>query len=60
MTRPITAHIHTGALRHNLARVRRAAPNARLWAVIKADAYGHGIARAFAGLRAADGFALVP
>lgn len=59
MTRPITAHIHTGALRHNLERVRRAAPDARLWAVIKADAYGHGIARAFAGLRAADGFALL-
>lgn len=59
MTRPITAHIHTGALRHNLARMRRAAPDARLWAVVKADAYGHGIARAFAGLRAADGFALL-
>lgn len=59
MTRPISAHIHTGALRHNLARVRRAAPDARLWAVVKADAYGHGIERVFAGLGAADGFALL-
>lgn len=59
MTRPISAHIHTGALRHNLERVRRAAPDARVWAVVKADAYGHGIERAFAGLRAADGFALL-
>ena len=59
MTRPITAHIHTGALRHNLQRVRRAAPDARLWAVVKADAYGHGIERAFAGLRGANGFALL-
>ena len=59
MPRPIEALIHRHALEHNLARARQAAPDARLWAVVKADAYGHGIERAFEGLRAADGFALL-
>lgn len=59
MPRPILATIHTLALRHNLARVRLAAPNARIWAVVKANAYGHGMAHALAGLGHADGFALL-
>jgi alanine racemase len=59
MPRPIQAIIHTEALRRNLARIRRAAPDARVWAVVKANAYGHGIARVFDALRAADGFALL-
>ncbi len=59
MPRPIRATIHSTALSHNLERARRAAPDARLWAVVKANAYGHGIERAFEGLRSADGFALL-
>ncbi len=59
MPRPILATIHTTALRHNMARLRAAAPDAKVWAVVKANAYGHGIERAFEGLRAADGFALL-
>jgi alanine racemase len=59
MPRPIQATIHTAALRHNIARVRQAAPDAKLWAVVKANAYGHGIERAYEGLRGADGFALL-
>ena len=59
MPRPIHATIHPDALRHNLARARQAAPDARAWAIVKADAYGHGIERVFAGLRGADGFALL-
>ena len=59
MPRPILATIHSGALRHNLARVRRAAPDAKVWAVVKANAYGHGIARVFDALRGADGFAML-
>jgi len=59
MPRPVEALIHTDALAHNLARARRAAPDARVWAVVKANAYGHGIERAFAGLSGADGFALL-
>jgi alanine racemase len=59
MPRPIQATIHPDALRHNLARVRQAAPDARVWAIVKANAYGHGIEHVFEGLRAADGFALL-
>jgi alanine racemase len=59
MPRPILATIHPQALRHNLARVREAMPDAKVWAVVKANAYGHGIERAFEGLRGADGFALL-
>ncbi len=59
MPRPIQATIHTKALRHNLLRVRQSAPDARVWAVVKANAYGHGLARVFEGLRGADGFALL-
>jgi len=57
--RPIEALIHPEALARNLARAREATPDARLWAVVKANAYGHGIERAFDGLRGADGFALL-
>ena len=59
MPRPILATIHTAALSHNLARVRAASPDARVWAVVKANAYGHGIERVFDALRSADGFALL-
>ncbi len=59
MPRPIEAVIHPAALAANLARARAAAASARVWAVVKANAYGHGIERAFAGLRGADGFALL-
>jgi len=59
MPRPIEAVIHTQALAHNLHRARLAAPDARVWAVVKANAYGHGIESAYAGLQAADGFALL-
>jgi len=59
MPRPIQATIHTQALRNNLAQARRMAPDARVWAVVKANAYGHGIERVFEGLRGADGFAML-
>ena len=59
MPRPIEALVYPAALAHNLARARAAAPDARVWAVVKANAYGHGIERCFQGLRAADGFALL-
>ncbi|WP_300717004.1 alanine racemase [Hydrogenophaga sp.] len=59
MPRPILATVHPEALRHNLQRARECAPDARVWAVVKANAYGHGIERCFEGLRAADGFALL-
>ena len=59
MPRPILATVHRDALRHNLQRCRAAAGSARIWAVVKANAYGHGIERVYPALRAADGFALL-
>ncbi len=59
MPRPILATVHADALRANLARVREAVPDARVWAVVKANAYGHGIERVFEALRGADGFAML-
>ncbi|HEU5295526.1 MAG TPA: alanine racemase [Burkholderiaceae bacterium] len=59
MPRPIEALIHRDALAHNLARARDLAAGARVWAVVKANAYGHGIERAFEALCGADGFALL-
>ncbi|PZP94766.1 MAG: alanine racemase [Variovorax paradoxus] len=59
MPRPIQATIHHAALRHNLQRARRSAGDAKVWAVVKANAYGHGIERVFEALRGADGFALL-
>ncbi len=59
MPRPIEALIHVPNLAHNLARARACAPDAQVWAVVKANAYGHGIEHVYEGLRAADGFALL-
>ncbi|MGR0114715.1 alanine racemase [Ralstonia pseudosolanacearum] len=59
MPRPIQAVIHGPALVNNLQVVRRHAADSRVWAVIKANAYGHGIERAYEGLRQADGFGLL-
>ena len=59
MPRPIQVSFDLGAFAHNLAVVRKAAPNARVWAVVKANAYGHGLLRAAGAMRAADGFALL-
>ena len=68
MPRPILATISVPAMQHNLATVaarlreqaralRRDAP--RIWAVIKAHAYGHGLAQGLAGFAAADGLAML-
>jgi alanine racemase len=59
-SRPIRARISAGALRHNYRLARSMAAGARAWAVIKADAYGHGQWRAVEALRGeADGFAVL-
>ncbi|HYT86725.1 MAG TPA: alanine racemase, partial [Burkholderiales bacterium] len=57
--RPIRARIDSGALRHNLGVAKRRAPRSRAWAVVKANAYGHGLARSAKALAAADGLALI-
>ena len=57
--RPLVATIEAAALTHNLGVVRRHAPRSRVHAVVKANAYGHGLLRAAAALSQADGFALL-
>jgi alanine racemase len=58
--RPIRARFDPAALRHNHAVARSHAGNARLWSVVKANAYGHGLERTVAALAdVADGFALI-
>lgn len=52
------AVIDDSALRHNLAVVRHHAPDSRVWAVIKANAYGHGMLESGVALDSADGFAV--
>jgi alanine racemase len=59
MPRPLTATIHLDAMAHNLARARACVPGARTWAVVKANAYGHGLERGMRGFAAADGLALI-
>src|SRR3989338_6859757 len=59
MPRPIQVHINQSALENNLMVARRAAPSARIMAIIKADGYGHGLLRDAGALSAADGFALL-
>lgn len=54
--RPTSATIHLGALRRNLARLRERATPARVMAVVKADAYGHGLERVARALADADAF----
>ncbi|MEX0729232.1 MAG: alanine racemase [Aquisalimonadaceae bacterium] len=58
MSRDTRAEIRTSALRHNLDVARRAAPQSRIMAVVKANGYGHGLLRAAAALRHADAFAV--
>jgi alanine racemase len=57
--RPIQARISIGAMAHNLRVARSHAGSARVFAVVKANAYGHGLSRARRALAAADGFAVL-
>mgnify|MGYP000967308398 CR=1 FL=1 len=76
MPRNLTATTLTGAMAHNLARMRtliaeahkptpggalqvQSRQDTRLWAVVKANAYGHGLLNALQGFAAADGMALL-
>jgi alanine racemase len=59
MPRPLSATIHLDSMRHNLARARACAPSAKIWGVVKANAYGHGLERGMRGFADADGLALI-
>lgn len=59
-SRPIRVCITPAAMLDNYRLAKASAPQSRAWAVIKANAYGHGQWRAVEALRsAADGFALL-
>jgi alanine racemase len=59
MARPLVAQINLSALRRNLSLARAKAAGAQVLAVVKANAYGHGLARVVPALDEADGLALI-
>src|ERR1700674_1491759 len=58
MTPMVSATIDTSALRHNLQVLRQWAPRSRVMAVIKANAYGHGLVAVARALESTDAFAV--
>lgn len=57
--RPLAATIDLSAIRHNYALAKRCAPGRQAFAVVKANAYGHGASAAVKCLSGlADGFAV--
>ena len=58
MNRLIRAVIDAGALRHNLRTIRERARGARVMAVVKANAYGHGLVPTALALAESDAFAV--
>jgi len=58
MSRPARALVNAQALRHNFQQVKRRAPGARVMAVVKANAYGHGLEWVATLLHDADAFAV--
>ncbi len=59
MTRPITAKIFPCAVEHNLNILKAKANPAKIFAVLKANAYGHDIKNIYPGLNNADGIAVL-
>jgi alanine racemase len=57
--RPLVATIDLAAIRHNYALAKRCAPGRQAFAVVKANAYGHGLGEVVTALsEQADGFAV--
>lgn len=54
MSTRVTAHINLDALKHNFQRVKDYAPNAKVMAAIKGNAYGHGMLEVATGLPEVD------
>lgn len=59
LPRSIKAFIYPDAVSQNLDAIKQRASTSRVWAVLKANAYGHGIERIYSALDAADGIALL-
>ncbi len=58
MTLAAYARINLAAVKHNIARVKSYAPEAKIMAVIKANAYGHGLLRIAKALNEVDAVAV--
>lgn len=58
MIQLLRALIDTSALRHNLGTIRAYAPGSKVMAVVKANAYGHGLVSTALALADADSFAV--
>jgi len=59
VSRPAQATISLSAIRDNYATAKRAAPKSKVYAIVKANGYGHGVERVQRALPMADGFGLV-
>ncbi|MBC7500293.1 MAG: alanine racemase [Herminiimonas sp.] len=59
MPRPISAIIDIAALQHNLRVAKTCSPRAKVWAIVKANAYGHGLDNAVTAFALADGLGLI-
>ena len=58
MLNTVVASIDLSAFRHNLDVVRTLCPRSKVMAMVKADAYGHGLLAVAQALGASDGFAV--
>lgn len=59
MSRPAKISINLDALSHNLSVIKSKAQGSKVWSVVKADAYGHGLSCVWPALSHTDGFALI-
>ncbi|QJC38378.1 alanine racemase [Enterobacteriaceae endosymbiont of Donacia fulgens] len=60
MVRPICAIINSNALKNNLKIIKNIAYKSKVWSVLKADAYGHGIKNIYPIIKNnSDGFAIL-
>jgi alanine racemase len=58
MKNTATAHIKLNAIRHNLNVAKQLAPRSKILAMVKADAYGHGLLPVAEALTQADGLSV--
>ena len=59
MSRPAKLIIYTNSFKNNIRVLKRYTNSAKVWACVKAGAYGHGIESAVNGLEEADGLAVL-
>ena len=57
--RPLQVTVDTQALQQNFFHVKKLAPASKVMAVLKANAYGHGLIESAMALKEADGFAVL-